>query len=77
MRKTLYFNDEQVIEKLKTVKNQSKYVSDLILADINGKAITRDDVIEMIKMYMGTSTLPAKQDTDELKNSILSAIDVE
>ncbi len=76
MKKTVYFSDQKVIEKIKNVPNMSRYISDLIIQDIEpNKSITREEVIKLILSYMSDVPKADKSSVNECINSVLSAID--
>lgn len=56
MKKTFYFNDKDVIMKLQEVPNMSRYISDLIKADISNAYLTKEEVIELIELHSLKST---------------------
>lgn len=79
MRKTIYINDELVLNKLSQEKNQSRYISDLIMKDIIGDDyITEERVLQIIKQYFSFNNLQinnVEQNTpEEIKDSILSVL---
>lgn len=47
MKKTLYISDE-AWKVLKTKKNMSRYVSDLIIADSENKTINEERIVNMV-----------------------------
>ena len=88
MRKTIYINDDLILNRLSQEKNQSRYISDLIMKDIVGETFaTEERVLQIIKQYLSTLnfqpvTTPniahvPQVSTDELKDSILSVLNCE
>lgn len=84
MKKTIYIsdNDKDVIKKLGEVPNTSRYISDLIKADIsNSKGlITRDEVIALIKSFLINTDINANKNTapisnNDIESSIQSVLD--
>ncbi len=78
MKKTLYFANQKVIDKLESLakKNEmSGYVSDLILNDIEPKStITREEVVSLIISYLGKEKNNISQNNtnvDDCINSVL------
>ena len=78
MKKTLYFSNQKVIDKLESLskKNEmSGYVSDLILNDIEPKSvITREEVVSLIVSYLGPQKPNMSQNNtsvDDCINSVL------
>ena len=55
MRKTIYITDDLVLNRLSQEKNQSRYISDLIMKDIVGETFaTEERVLQIIKQYFST-----------------------
>lgn len=58
MNKTFSFSDIRVLNRLEEIKtmgiNQSKYISDLIIDDIENKKITLDD---LARLFMAFTTM--------------------
>ena len=88
MRKTIYINDDLILNRLSQEKNQSRYISDLIMKDIVGETFaTEERVLQIIKQYFSTlnfqpvttpnNTYIPQVSTDELKDSILSVLNCE
>jgi hypothetical protein len=52
-RKTFYITDEKALEKLTNEKNESRYVTNLILKDIKiQRKITEKDIMLLIRQYL-------------------------
>jgi hypothetical protein len=53
--KTLNITNKAVLEHLNKQANQSKYIEGLVLNDIDciGRILTREEVIQLIKEYIG------------------------
>ena len=88
MRKTIYINDDLILNRLSQEKNQSRYISDLIMKDIVGETFaTEERVLQIIKQYFSTlnfqsvttpnNTYAPQVSTNELKDSILSVLNCE
>ena len=90
MRKTIYITDDLVLNRLSQEKNQSRYISDLIMKDIIGETYaTEERVLQIIKQYFSTIDCTANNintcavtdnsstsptNDDFLKNSIQSVL---
>ena len=88
MRKTIYITDDLILNRLSQEKNQSRYISDLIMKDIVGETFaTEERVLQIIKQYFSTlnfqpvttsnNTYVPQVSTNELKDSILSVLNCE
>ena len=93
MRKTIYINDDLILNRLSQEKNQSRYISDLIMKDIVGETfVTEERVLQIIKQYFSTISCTANSintcavtdnsstsptNDDFLKNSIQSVLNCE
>lgn len=81
MKKTIYFSDPKVIEKINNERNKSRYISDLIRADIGHKnnGLSKEEVIDLIMMYMKTNKnatpTPLKSDLESSISSVLDMLD--
>lgn len=70
MKLTITVNDEQAIEKLSTIRNKSKYITQLILNDLSSNTyITKEQVLQIISEYF------SRQDTKE--KTSYSSTDIE
>lgn len=75
MRKNLYISHPLAIEKLKSVENKSRYVTKLILKDIEQpqETIDRNEVIKIVQEFIGNK----KNEIDpDLRKSISSMLDI-
>ena len=93
MRKTIYINDDLILNRLSQEKNQSRYISDLIMKDIVGETFaTEERVLQIIKQYFSSIDCTANNintcvvtdnsstshtNDDFLKNSIQSVLNCE
>ncbi|ACB86227.1 hypothetical protein [Natranaerobius thermophilus] len=56
VRKTIYIKSEQALNHLEKQANQSAYITNLILKDMeSADSITREEIIQLIKEYSKTS----------------------
>lgn len=67
VKKGIYILDNRALDWLEKQGNQSKYITDLILSDINDKGITRDEVIKIIEEKLKSCTVNNTDIVDSTK----------
>lgn len=63
MRKNLYIGNPLALKKLESVENKSKYVTDLILRDIQqekGEVVRKNEVLQIIQNYLKNNQVEDK-----------------
>jgi NADH:ubiquinone oxidoreductase subunit E len=74
-RKQIVLHDKKVIEYLEKQQNQSKYIEELIIKDINkNKYVTKEEVIELIKKYVNWQKEKNEPIEEDIKNSIKTTL---
>lgn len=79
MRKNFYITNEAVLKKLASVDNKSKYITNLILKDIEQSQkislIDKNEIIKIVQEYLGVKN--NKEEIDpKLQQSISSILNI-
>ncbi len=72
-RKTIYIKDKAALDHLEKQPNQSAYITELILKDLDAcKSVTKEEVIELIKEYA-----KAKPEIETISQEVEETLDLE
>ncbi|MGL5676862.1 MAG: hypothetical protein ACRDDX_10645 [Cellulosilyticaceae bacterium] len=76
MQKCISITDSRVIDKLKTVSNQSAYIQELIIKDIVNPNYNPNEFIDIIKELLIENSRPIV-DVELSEDAFASVIDIE